>query len=136
MCYHQDYVNEWRAKAITKIEELIPGETYYKEVEKRPEGVVSLPIKIVRFLTTKESYQLSNTPTNLALDDEQLLWFECEYCGKTRILSLHDNNVGASYNPWLMFKDPNDNLEYYNNLQLWFEPDMHTYLHYWGLQDV
>lgn len=118
MRYDEKYVNEWRAKAITKAEDFIQGEKYYAE---------SSEFIFVELVSEYDAYvqeQDLNDPdtinwlNRIKPSKEELSWFKGDYNGALRIGSLHDNNIGASYNPWLMFDNRDDRDKYYAGLEI------------------
>lgn len=109
MIYDQQYVDKYRALAITNVEELIVGNHYF--------GYGGKEFTIVEIITYNESYarqglvyehKNGNELAYIVADDPH--HFNAGY--------LKDNNIGASYNPWLIFKDRETAKEYYDGLEI------------------
>lgn len=103
MQYDKAYVAKWREKAITKVEDLKLGETYYTN---SPSSGSSF--KITRFLTWQEHWRELNF-SDWDKASTEIGWFQTD---KGDVWSLRDNNIGASYNPWLLFARESDMKEY------------------------
>lgn len=96
MMYDQSIVNEYRTKAITSLDQLQIGKTYYGNYE----GEVTL-------LGFDNS---DNVSTKLLFNDDKYTY-------------AHDSNIGASYNPWLLFDNKETCEEYKKKLTITYEPD-------------
>jgi hypothetical protein len=106
--YDKDYVATYRLRAITTREELVVGATYYNQG-----GAFTL----TRLLTNRQSHAMSGLECE-GSDADEVAWFSTD---GTRTESLHDNNIGASYNPWLIFSDQATADEYYSNLTIGYD---------------
>ena len=91
MIYDEEIFQKYRALAITDINDLVIGERYYTN-----DGY---DFTLLELISDKELYRREN------FDD----WFDrSDYLNwivpdKGYPFSLKDHNVGASYNPWLVF---------------------------------
>lgn len=103
MQYDKDYVAKWREKAITKLEDLKIGETYYTCSRSCKSS-----FQIVAFLSWQEHWRRKDFDDWRTAGTE-IGWFITNH-GET--WSLRDNNVGASYSPWLIFARESDLKEY------------------------
>jgi hypothetical protein len=90
--YDREIFAEFRAKAVTDIDGFVVGKTYYCN---------SYPSEFVfkRLLQKKESYARHG----LVNEECELFSFLTEDGSD---FSLTDRNIGASYNPWLIFDNP------------------------------
>lgn len=114
MIYDQAIVEKHRQKAITSAEQLVPGETYWSSFYKDS-------FTFIKLLTTRESYALDD----LTSSDESIHWMLTLYAFKQEPSSesLRDNNIGASYNPWLIFKNEQDMLDYLDEIKIRYSRD-------------
>lgn len=92
LVYDRDTLQKWRALAITDPDALQLGETYF--------GNGGQKITIVGFLTKNDWFDRIGQPTD-TLDEEKFVAVD-RY---GRMHPLRDLNVGASYNPWLLFTE-------------------------------
>jgi hypothetical protein len=83
MQYNESIFQKYRARAITEQKDLVIGRTYYTTAW-------------IKQFTLRGFTEVGGTPWYLHSenigDEEQQN-------------SLHDRNIGASYNPWLVFAD-------------------------------
>lgn len=95
----------FRKKAITDKSKLVVGNTYYIDNYGK--------VKLLRFLTNNEEYALSHL-TYMGDEGDSIDWIEIEHFDeyykavKTCTISLKDNNIGASWSPWLIFDNEAD----------------------------
>lgn len=55
-------------------------------------------------------------------DDEEIRWIIYETVDGTRShMSVRDHNIGAHYNPWLLFENPEDATAYYEQINVEFD---------------
>lgn len=90
--FDKNVFNKFRALAITDVSDLEIGRSYYTN---------SFPQKFVlkELVTNSEAYERLNLPYTKSNANE-IAWI----INDTNIrMSLMDNNIGASYNPWLIF---------------------------------
>lgn len=109
--YNEAYVQSFRDNfAVT--DTLIVGETYYSN---------SYPSEftVKRLLTNGEKYKSIGLVYDRG-DVNELGWFETE---TGSIFSLRDNNIGASYNPWLIFKSASLRDQYQAGLVVGYEKE-------------
>ena len=111
--YDQDYVNVWREKAITEINQLEIGKTYYSNTEPKK-------FTVVEIISTREHYRRCNIESWKTKHDDLKRIVSRD---PDRTFSMSDRNIGASYNPWLVFDNEEDRDEYDRNLLI-------TYRHY------
>lgn len=92
--YNQEVFNYFRSLAITDVEKLEVGKTYYSNCS---------PAKftIKELISWKELDQRRGIDSSK--DSDELEWIVYGESGFDHI-SLQDTNVGASYNPWLIFE--------------------------------
>jgi hypothetical protein len=83
MQYNESIFQKYRALAITEQKDLVIGRTYYTN-------------SWIKQFTLRGFTEVGGTP-----------WFlHSENIGdEEQQNSLHDKNIGASYNPWLVFAD-------------------------------
>jgi hypothetical protein len=93
MMYDTKIFQKHRALAITDVKDLVVGNTYYSN------GCNLKSFTIKELLTNQQCYALDNSNYQDPNANE-IGWILTED-GNT--FSLHDKNVGASYNPWLIF---------------------------------
>ena len=82
MNYNWDIFNKYHELAVTKQEDLVIGQTYYTNTY--PEQI-----------TIQKIYENDISIRADGIDE----------AGKETHVYLHDFNVGASYNPWMLFAD-------------------------------
>jgi len=119
--YREDVVKFFREAgyALSKIEEIEIGTTYFSNSF----TVGSQGFEIVRLLTDKEHWSVWNKSRGMSEDSmftksDEVEWFEIrDEDGSPAWHSLTDCNVGASYNPWLIFRTK-EALEAYEKLQV------------------
>lgn len=101
--YNQQIFEEFLAKAIQSPEEFVVGETYYSNTF--PEKFIFLGL-----LTNKESYRHEGLPWTDEETANDIGWYVYqEHTHQARrIGSLMDRNIGAHYNPWLIFANEED----------------------------
>lgn len=121
MQYSDEIVKQYRenGKAITDVYDLIPGMTVWANNQCEPLTILTLCSK------SRISQSDMNAVPSIIGDPDpvQWIWFTDGTC-----ISLHDHNVGASYNPWMLFRDEETMLEYksridptisYGNSDVW-----------------
>lgn len=104
--------------AISNLEDFEPGNIYYMNPNKT--------IRLIRIFSDREYHMMRNTTPYIKpfwiKDGDAPMWFEYQtfyedaWDNRYSVASLYDNNIGESYNPWMIFK----NVEYckaYNMLQ-------------------
>lgn len=111
MIFNQDVFQEFFEKAITKMEDFVPGQTYYTNF---------YPNKFVfqKFITNNESYARSGLIYKNNDDANDLDWMLYTYHveawskypaqDREDVLALITNNIGSHYsppNPWMVFAD-------------------------------
>lgn len=105
LVYDQEAFEKYREKAITNKDDLVVGETYYSR-----DGEFVL----LELVTHTEHYRRQGLDPVSSPDSNEIRWMYVKRVDpKTReerisSQSLRDNNIGASYNPWLIFKDKKD----------------------------
>jgi hypothetical protein len=115
LIYDRDLFQEYRAKAITDVKDLVIGKTYYSNFE-FPFTLIGIsylesPSSPELGLSKNPKWMLKHTP-----DSDGFV----ELGGYN---SLHDNNIGMSYNPWLIFESEELANECKQNLKITFERD-------------
>jgi hypothetical protein len=98
--YNQETFQKFRALAVTKIEDIEFGKTYYTNTW--PESFVAFGL-----LTSREHYEnvgLEYTHSN----GDKIAWIVTDPTDPNSAQSLADLNVTASYNPWLIFANEED----------------------------
>lgn len=114
MEYDEEYVQRYRQKAITDLANFHVGKTYFSN------GFGKFTVR--KFLTNRQNFE--NIGGKWEDSDEhgdRIGWFEVEgeKVRKTRVAhSLLDNNIGAAYNPWLIFEDEKTMEEYKSGLEI------------------
>jgi hypothetical protein len=93
MMYDTKIFQKHRAAAITDVKDLVVGNTYYSNSH----SLNCFTIKAL--ITNQQSYALIGSNYHGENYDE-IGWILTE---DGNSFSLHDKNVGASYNPWLIF---------------------------------
>jgi len=127
---------KFRALAITEVSQLIPGTMYYSNYHE--------PFVFLRTLTEKEFHSLPGSPFNCLLkdtDDNVKPKWIMTVDGRTE--SLRDSNIGASYNPWLIFDDEGLAEACERKLKITYERDpwdyddrdYHDYDHHYAYDD-
>jgi hypothetical protein len=107
MIYDRELFESFRAKAVTKPEQLVPGRTYYSNL------FDPFVLKeVVDYKTLCESRGENSSDLGGL---ENTLWMIKEN-GKDD--SLSDNNIGQSYNPWLIFENEQDARECREQLKI------------------
>jgi hypothetical protein len=99
MHYNEDIFAKFRALAITDVNQLEIGKTYYSNSE-------SFPITVEAILTWNELRKRNGHERifDASPEDNELGWIVYGPEEYDR-MSLRDHNVGDSYNPWLLFAD-------------------------------
>lgn len=97
MLYNQQLYTAFRALAVTNVNDLEVGKTYWSN------GTDEFTVE--KLLTDKEQRieWLKLTEFDIGIDDSDDI--DIRWIGTTngRWLSTQDNNIGESYNPWLIF---------------------------------
>lgn len=119
LIYDRDVFQKFRALAVTEVSQLVPGKTYYSNYQS--------PFTFVRVLTQKEFHSLPG-PFNCLLsdtdDDVKPKWI---LAADESTHSLSDNNIGTSYNPWLIFEDRETAERCEGELKVTFQRDPFDY---------
>lgn len=117
MVYDTEIYNKFRNVAITDVDQLIVGETYYSNCY--PDRFV-----LTRLLTNREAYRKLGLSWEGASADD-IAWFETE---DGQHYSLHDHNVTQyPYNPWMLFKTKEERDECNLYLKIIFDYDYDDY---------
>ena len=114
MQYSQEIYRYWRDRAITSADEIQVGKEYWSNSDPRHFRVLrKLTYRAYNIMIQMEQYLKTgewNKDQLEFLDNSRPAWLLVEllqenerpYNQKTTV-SLRDRNVGASYNPWLIF---------------------------------
>ncbi len=95
LIYNHEWHNRLREIAVTDIDDLIVGETYYSNTH--PDSFV-----LTGLLTNKEAYSKSGLDWDNERIADEIGWFETE---TGQHYSLSDHGVTEQpYNPWMIFK--------------------------------
>lgn len=120
--YDHGIFQKFRTLAVTEISELVPGKTYYGS---------NGEFVFARTLTEKGLHSLPNGTFNILLketdDDVEPRWI---LTATGRTFSLTDCNIGASYNPWLIFDDKEIAEDYERQLEVIYHPRRDNYFDY------
>lgn len=110
MNYDRDIVNEYRERAITRIDQLVIGNTYFGENGK--------PFKLLKLLTNGKHYHDEGLVWKDVTTLDNIGWMRVEDNRGQYVDSLHDKGiaVAGSYNPWLIFADLVTSVEYYDKI--------------------
>ena len=106
--YDIDIFLKFRVKAVTEVEQLVLGKKYYSNDE--PYAFV-----LKEILTQGEMCARKNLSYG---DKDAVEWFTIESEYGDNLYSLYDNNIGASYNPWLIFEKEQDRDDCVNELKV------------------
>ncbi len=93
--YNEEVFNILRKFAVTDASKLVVGNTYYTN---SPVGEECFVLR--ELITHAEQCRRDNLGAD-DVDDKELRWYTVE--GSDDGFSLRDRNIGASYNPWLIF---------------------------------
>lgn len=98
--WNNEITEEYRnnGKSITNPCEIVPGMTIWLSHGSRSAAVVGV---------FGNSVDWCGGPETPDITSKKWIWFTDGSCQ-----SLHDNNIGASYNPWMIFRTEKDMLEY------------------------
>jgi hypothetical protein len=88
MNYDRNIFDKYRALAVTTRNDIVIGETYYSTYREAPFIAIAL---------CQDEY---NNTDKILTDQGDLFGPIYEFCS--------DNNIGASYNPWLIFNNKED----------------------------
>lgn len=103
--YSQEVVDEYRKKAITDVNDLVVGNTYYSNFFGE--------FVLLGILTHREHCEAVHMAPYGPEDTlDKPAWFLVDNGFGVGHESLNDNNIGASYNPWLIFEDEKTMEEY------------------------
>lgn len=122
MHYDHAIVDKWRAKAITTVEKL----TSYPHRHVFYSNNGSDAFTLVRLLTNAEHWKADNFPYTYDGDaPDEIAWMEIDSFSRfaPRSHSLKDCNIGASYNPWLVFDNKEDRDAYEAELEITYTRD-------------
>lgn len=108
MKYDRKIYKKWREHAITKFEDIQIGKEYFTNTD--PESFV-----ITDIVTTSKVW-----PAISDDDGEEPRWVVYQTRGGDGFFSLFDYNVGASYNPWLIFDNEDDAITCRDELKVTF----------------
>lgn len=100
MHYDKTIFQAFKALSIQNSADLKMGVTYYTNLY--PESFVPLEI-----ITWAEMNRRQNSLRDRTMDDTIRQWIEYQNEYGTTYMSCHDRNMdGESYNPWMIFADP------------------------------
>jgi hypothetical protein len=123
MIYDEEVFKAFRAKAVTSVEDLKIGHTYYQNISAMVDGE-RRPVKFTlgRIITGEEYFVLEGLPPERAPAHSVILLSEnfpaAVNDAEEITLSCEDNNIGASYNPWLIFEKEADAQDCLNCLNI------------------
>lgn len=115
MIYDQQYVSKYRALAITNVEDIVEGGVYY--------GRHGDEFTIVKLMTNAQYYAFRGLEWEYEHNANEIGWMLTNNDYISCSASLADNNIGASYNPWLIFKDKKTAMEYYDGLKIDYDDE-------------
>lgn len=96
LIYNTDIFQKFKAMSIQSVDELVVGETVYSNFD--PEK----PMPVLKIMTDFENRMRGGFVDDTS-NNEDPRWVATGP-GEWDRFSLHDYNVLASYNPWLLFK--------------------------------
>ena len=101
-------------KAITNVDDLVIGQTYFSNYNQEE-------FILLELITDAEHWKrwckIVEIPNDIERDDTKPAWFVAKKPdGEIVMQSLCDRNIGASYNPWMIFVSK-EALEEYNKVQ-------------------
>ncbi len=102
--YDDNLMSAWRDKAITDLSKIVIGQTYHTNLH-------ADPIEIKEILTTREMYIRTGLTTQYV--SEPALEAAVFRVGDKIDSVMHyihpaDYNIGARYNPWMLFEKEED----------------------------
>ena len=95
LIYNEETFQKYRALAITRIDDIKIGQTYWTNSR----GM----IVVVSLLTNREAYAANGLKWT-GEDADEVAWIKYDGDGFNRVMALSDDNIGTSYNPWLIFE--------------------------------
>ena len=109
MYYDEAKFQELRAKAVTTVDGLVVGRKYY--TNSHPEQFV-----IKDLLTQRQEYERRDIKSAKEQNNTVPAWIvydTIDFYGDPyeASMSMQDNNIGESYNPWLIFEREEDAIE-------------------------
>ncbi|MDR3572230.1 MAG: hypothetical protein P4L50_00075 [Anaerolineaceae bacterium] len=117
--YDEKIFRHFRALAVTNVEDLKPGEIYY--TNGHPDKFV-----VDKVISEEEHDKLCEY--QMPSKSAELTWIiPIGYNDYMDTISLHDFNIGASYNPWLVFKDEKTALDCREQLKVKIQGDKYDY---------
>lgn len=100
-CLNPETLNKFRALAIKSVDQIEVGKTYYSNAY--PESFT-----VTAILSKNDYYRLRDMSNHVKDEDIPNRWLEYDNSwGGKSYLSVRDRNIGASYNPWLIFDNEN-----------------------------
>ena len=98
LSYDQSIFDKYRALAITEISDLEVGKTYYS-------NSLSNEFSVYEIRSRNETPGLADGKNLSYIEGSYWIRIESNPDSFFSYISARDLNVGASYNPWLIFKD-------------------------------
>lgn len=126
LTYDASVYLEFREKAITKKEDLKLGQTYFANTDPKQ-------FRLLKLISYRDAYARDGHGWDESCKAYEsgheigwaLIEFWSEYHHRMVIstMSLKDRNVGASYNPWLIFENEADRDAYVDQIAIRLESD-------------
>lgn len=108
--YDEATFQKFYAKAVKSVDEIVIGKTYYSNIGPHEFTVLSLE--------NDADYHKS---VGLVGGYDQIEWI---HYGGFWPISLRDRNIGAHYNPWMIFENEADAVDCRDGLNVTFTPPM------------
>lgn len=115
LIYDRDIFAKFHALAITDVANIKVGETYYTNGYQHEFTVHEVISRI------EHRKRWGREPEDYYTDEP--CWMVTNANDEHGIMSLNDCNIGASYNPWLMFADKETAEQCCKELQIVYERD-------------
>lgn len=113
--YNEEIFRKHAAKSIQSADEIKVGDTLYS-------NFYPAEFTVFAILTDAEHRRRIDLDASTS-DDAAPRWLQYDERDAWRSQSLHDCNIGAHYNPWLLFKNKEDCDACVAELKISFEPD-------------
>lgn len=125
--YDENFFKKFKSLSVKEADALVIGETYY--TNSYPESFTLLALE------TRKQNDRRHGFNDRTYDEDEIAW-AVYGPGEWDTMSLRDSNVGASYNPWLIFSREEDAIQCREELVVKITSDGEFYDYDdWGMDD-
>ena len=125
--YDKNVFEKFKSLSVKEVDDLVIGETYY--TNSYPESFTLLALE------TRKQNDKRHGFNDRTYDEDEIAWAVYGR-GEWDTMSLRDSNIGASYNPWMIFAREEDAIQCREELFVKIErDDMLDDYDDWGMND-